>query len=516
MNNQSGLSEIFRYLNLIYQKRYTFLGIAMLVTTLVTGFAYSLPKKYQADSTVFIEESVINTLVKGLAVTPDMEHRIRVLKFALSSRELIAKVLMEMDSEIFTKSKSEQQKYISNLRKRTLINLREKQGFFTISLIGNDPEFVQNYINTLVGKYVEENISSKRDETYGANRFLQEQIDLFKTKLDKSEDAIIEFRKQKGVYLSLDEAAAIAGIRQYNEEIENIQLTLDALKARTKRLRSQLKTISPTVDIFTGATGSNGLVDLERKLAGLLMNYTENYPEVIRLKAQIEELKKNIKAGEDSPKSKITSMSSLNPLYQQVQQQIFDAEVEASSLQARKVNLEKRIEEREASLRDVPENRKTLGVLVQERDSNKQIYQELLARMGQSEVSKQMEISDKAATFRIVDPALFPEVPVSPNMIRMLMLALAAGFGCGFGVIFLLDLLDTSIKNPQQLEAAGVELIAIIPTIDNGLPNTKYRRRDLLTYAVTALYYTSFMILFASEALSLNLTQKLHTLINTL
>jgi polysaccharide chain length determinant protein (PEP-CTERM system associated) len=246
------------------------------------------------------------------------------------------------------------------------------------------------------------------------------------------------------------------------------------------------------------------------------MNYTENYPEVIRLKAQIEKLKRNIKAGDGSSKSKTSSMSSVNPLYQQVQQQIFDAEVEASSLQARKTNLEKRIKEREASLRDVPENRKTLGVLVQERDSNKQIYQELLARMGQSEVSKQMEISDKAATFRIVDPALFPEAPVSPNMIRMLLLALAAGFGCGFGVIFLLDLLDTSIKNPQQLESAGIELIAIIPTIDNGLPKTKNRRRDLLTYAVTACYYTGFLIIFTSAALNLNLTEKLHILIKTL
>ena len=140
MNNQSGIAEIFRYLNLIYRHRYIFLGVAMLVTAVVAGFAYSLPKKYQADSTVFIEESVIKSLVEGLAITPDMEHRIRVLSFALSSRELIAKVLMEMDSDIFTKSNSEQQKYISNLRRRTNINIRERQDIFTISIIDKDPE----------------------------------------------------------------------------------------------------------------------------------------------------------------------------------------------------------------------------------------------------------------------------------------------------------------------------------------------------------------------------------------
>ena len=515
--NQSGLTEIFRYLNLISRYRYIFVGVAMLVSSLIVVITYSLPKKYQADSTVFIEESVINTLVKGLAVSPDMEHRIKVLKFALSSRELIAKVLMEMDSDVFTKSKLEQQEYISDLRKRTKINLRERRGFFTISLIDKDPKFVQEYINTLVGKYVEENISSKRNETYGANRFLQEQINLFKAKLDKSEESIIKFRKQKGVYFSLDEAAVLANIRQDKEEIENIQLTLGTLKARIKRLRSQLKTVSPTVDIFSGATGSDGVAELERKLSQLLMTYTENYPEVIHLRAQIEELKDRIKTGGDKAgNSGTSSMTSVNPLYQQVQQQVFEAEVEISSLMARKTNLEKRVKEREAGLREVPENRKTLGAMIQERDSIKQIYQELLARMGQSEVSKQMEISDKAATFRIVDPALFPEKPVSPNMIRMLLLAFFAGFASGFGVVFLVDLFDTSIKNPQQLEAMGINLIAVIPSIDDGLPK-KDRRKDIMLYSVIFLYYSCFVALFISECVeNVDLIEQIKSIIKTI
>ena len=49
----------------------------------------------------------------------------------------------------------------------------------TVMLIDPDPAFAQNFINKLVGKYVEENISAKRDETYGANRFLDEQLVLF-------------------------------------------------------------------------------------------------------------------------------------------------------------------------------------------------------------------------------------------------------------------------------------------------------------------------------------------------
>jgi polysaccharide chain length determinant protein (PEP-CTERM system associated) len=499
------LKEVFRYLGLIYNKRYLFFGTAILVTILVTAFAYTLPKEYQADSTVFIEESVINDLVKGLAVAPDMEHRIRVLQYALTSRELIAKVLKELDSDIFTKSKSEQQEYISSLRKKTKIAVRGKKDLFTISIIDKDPKFAQEFVNTLVSKYVEENISSKRTETYGANRFLKEQIALFKKKLDEAENAIITFRKQKGVYFSRDEATLLEEIRQYKNDIENIKLDLATIKARIKRLRAQLRTISPTVDIFTGAQGTNTLASLEHRLAELLMKYTENYPEVIRLKAQIEELKRKQKESGKTEKTETTSsMTSVNPLYQQVQQQIFEAEVEASSLKAKKENLEKRIHERETLLREVPETRKKLAVLIQERDSVRKIYQELLGRLAQSEVSKQMEISDKAATFRIIDPALYPEVPVSPDMRKMLLLALAAGLACGFGLIYLLDLLDNTIKSPHQLEAMGLNPLAVIPTIDDPREvDSQGRLKDFIFFTLVGLFYVAYLVLLIAEILDL-------------
>ncbi len=510
-NNQSTspLNELFRYINLIYSRRYLFFGTAILVTILVAAFVYSLPKKYEADSTVFIEESVINDLVKGLAVAPDMNHRIRVLKYALTSRELITKVLKDLDSNIFTRSKSEQQEYISTLQDRTKIMVRGKKDLFTISIVDPDPKFAQEFVNTLVSKYVEENISSKRTETYGANRFLKEQIALFKKKLDKAENAIITFRKQKGVYFSRDEATLLDEIRQYKNDIENIKLDLATLEARIKRLRAQLKTISPMVDIFTGARGENTLALLEHKLATMLMKYTENYPEVIRLKAQIEELKskqrENGKKGGGERREKTSSMTSVNPLYQQVQQQIFEAEVEASSLKAKKKNLEKRIQERETLLREVPETRKKLAVLIQERDSVRKIYQELLGRLAQSEVSKQMEISDKAATFRIIDPALYPEVPVSPDMRKLLPMALALGLFCGFGLVYLLDMLDSTLKSPHQLEAMGVNPLAVIPTIaDPGEIENRGRLKDLALFCVVVLFYGAYLVLIIAEFLDLD------------
>ncbi len=510
--NQTDLSTYLNYLKALHRHRYTFIIVALLTMTLVTVYSYTIPKKYKADSTVFIETNVINRLVRGIAVTPDMDSRIRVLRYSLLSRDILVKTLTEIDSDIFTKSEAEQQIFISKLKERINIRIRGQE-LFTVSLVDQDPAFAQNFVNTLVSKYVEENISSKRDETYGANRFLQEQIDLFKKKLDAAENAIIEFRKQQGVYFSVDENAVLTEIKLFKAQIEQIQLDLDTMRARKNRLQRQLKSIKPTIDIFSGATGGNGLHALERQLAVLLLKYTDNYPEVIRLKVEIETLKQRIAENGADDSMQTSSMSSVNPLHQQVQQQLFDVESEISALTAQKKSLERRIVEREASLHDIPENRKKLGVLIQERDSTRGIYDQLLQRIGQSEVSKQMEISNKTATFRIVDPAILPKTPVSPNMVRMILLAIAAGIGCGLGTIFLLDTLDTSIKNPHQLENMGANIMAIIPTIDDGISNAKIRRRDIFIYIVTLLYFSIFIALLGLEILKPDLMRECINLI---
>ena len=80
-------------------------------------------------------------------------------------------------------------KTILNLQKTIKIGVR-RSDLFTVSLAGPDPAFLQNFVNTLVSQYVESNISLKRDEAYGANRFLEEQLQSFKQKLEKAEDAI--------------------------------------------------------------------------------------------------------------------------------------------------------------------------------------------------------------------------------------------------------------------------------------------------------------------------------------
>lgn len=491
------LKQVLSYLYAIYRYKYLFAIVSLVVMTAIGAYSITLPKIYQADTTVFIESNVIDELVRGIAITPQIEDRVRVLQAAILSRDMIVKTLEALNSRIFTKSDAEQQEYILLLQQRTRINITRQMDRFTVSIEDRDPRFAQQFINTLVGLYVEESISATRDETFGANRFLQEQIDSFKLKLEAAEDKIIDFRKRQGIYFSIDEAATLANIRQMLTQVEEIELTQDTLRARQAQLVDQMNRTSPTIDMVSETAENNRLMEMENRLSNLLLRYTENYPEVIRLKFEIEALKQRMLDPEAAQQERgSTRMTSLNPLHQDLQSQLYQVEAELSSLDARKKNLLQNIANREQELKEVPEAQKELAILMQERDSYRSIYNDLLARMGQSEVSTQMEVANKASTFRVVDPAVLPQAPISPDMFRMLLLALAGGFGCGLGLIFLLENMDSRLRDVAVLEDLGVDILAVVPNISD--PAVLKRRfvGDAILLGGSCVYLVCFVGVF--------------------
>ena len=159
--------------------------------------------------------------------------------------------------------------------------------------------------------------SAKREETYGANRFLDEQIDIFKTKLEAAEDKIIDFRKKNGVYFSVDEGATLANIRELEGQIENIELTQDTLLARKRQIQSQLDSLPETIDMVSESAEGGRLAEMENRLSNLLLKYTDNYPEVIRLKSEIDGFKRRLtEPDNDENKPERTRLTSLNPFTQ--------------------------------------------------------------------------------------------------------------------------------------------------------------------------------------------------------
>ncbi|MEJ2472067.1 MAG: GNVR domain-containing protein [Desulfuromonadales bacterium] len=495
--------QITEYLNILYKKRYLFLVISLLSMSVFIAGSYQIPKIYKTESTVFIESNVISSLVGNIAVTPDMQERIRVIRYALLSRSLIKRALERVESFQMPEDSAKLPGIIEGLIKRTTVDVNRDE-LFTVSFTDKNPVFAQEFVNELVKLYVEENIGGKREETSGANRFLDEQLVHFKRKLDEAETAIIEFRKKQGVFTRDDEEAILADIRENQREVEDIELTLETQKARKKQMLVQLRTIPQNVSVFNEQDQVDRMAFVEARINQLLTTYNENYPEIIRLRAELESLRKagakeEKQGGQNAGSTTGTSMP--NPVYQEVQQNLFELESEISSLEGRKAQLNKIILEKQKNLQENPEYKKELDRLVQERDSSRRIYDQLLMSAGQSEVSKQMELGDKTTTFRIVDPAILPQSPVKPNMVRMILMSIAAGFLLGGGLVVGLEKMHGRINSMYDAASIGPTILVGIPTIVDPATVAKKRRTNMMVYSASSLYFVLILCVLAYEAL---------------
>lgn len=476
----SSETDYKRYLNLVSKSRKLFIISSLTIMTVITIVCYLLPNKYEASSTVFIERSVIADLVKGLAVTPSVEDKIKALTYAITSRTLIMKVIDELDLNLKTKNGADTEQLVNGLQASTKVNIKDKEGLFIISFASSNPKLARDYVNTLVRRYIEDNTSNKREDSYGATKFISEQLNTFRQKLEKAEGAVNEYKQGEGSIATMDTGTLL-------KDINDSQQRLDELRIKQAELESMLAGI--------GITDSPLQVTLQaqqKKLQDLQLHYTDSYPEIIKTKDEIKALEQQIKAGHrggkqaDSPE-KLKVMSELRALRQSA------------------ANLQGIIATNRGLLRRIPAAKAHLEDLERDKDSQKTLYDQLVAREGQSEVSKQMEVQDKSTVFRIVDPAVMPVKPVSPNRLRILLMGILAGIGGGFGLVLLKDQMDHSVKNIETVKGLGLPLLAVIPHMPDPEFEAQQTRRDRRLYILSGAYFSLIVAVLLMEMMNITI-----------
>lgn len=483
---KSAEHDIRRYLQLFVKKKHIFIIMAIAVTTVIIFGGYLWPKKYEAKSTVFIERSVLNELVKGLAVTTSLEEKLRVLLYALSSRSLLVKAIDNLDINVNKQDRAEMERIIKGFQKNTDIKVKNREGMFVVTYTDENPRLAMNYVNTLVRLYIEENISEKREESYGANRFLSEQIDAFKQKLDTAETELNSHRKNNSL-IAIDESSITDDIRSAQGRLEDVRMKRMELETKIDLAKKNFK------------PSNIKLLSLQKKLDELLVRYTDSYPEVIRARSEIAALKEQQKNAEKPADYQEQDSGS---------EELTKAEIELAAIKSSEEHLQKIVSAKKAMGRSLPVEKTKYAGLMRERDVYKNIYEELMARLGKSEVSKQMEVHDKTTSFRIIDPAVLPVKPASPDMITVMLLAVFAGLAAGAGIIIILDYIDSSARSVDVIKTLGFPVLAIIPTIKNPEELIIKKRKDILLYKVAGIYAALILALFAMELLDMNFMDK--------
>lgn len=460
---QSTEFDYKKYLQLIIRRKELFVVLALLIMTCAIIVSYVLPKKYEASSTVFIEKNVISELVKGITATPSMEDTIKVLTYAITSRTLLTKVADSLDMNISRNNNADMDEIIKKLQRDTTVKVRDNN-LFTISYKDSDPRMARDYVNALVRLYIEENTSLKRGESYDATKFLSEQIDTFKAKLEKAETELNDYKRDKGGVISVDEGKLF-------EEINISQQKLYDLELQRRQLEGQRRITRKSSDPL-----DSRLSALQKRLDELRVEYTEGYPEIIKVKGDMETVREQMKSRSGK------GQQSLDPL------ELEKLESEIAALKSSEDSLRRYISTNQRLLQSLPSAKAGLERLETAKNSQKNIYDQLFARHGQSEVSKQMEVQDKTTTFRIVDAALLPQKPDSPDRLRIMFMGIFGGIAASFGILLLLEQADNSVKDVDFVKGLGLPVLAVVSRIHNQQEADLQQRRTKRLFSVAGVY----------------------------
>lgn len=473
MNNI--ISRYHIYLHLVWTKKPLFFVVSLTVMTLTTIASYMMPKVFEANTTIFIEQNVINDLVKGIAVTPSMHSKIKNMAATLTSQTLLGEVVKTLDKDLTIKTETDMDNYIKGLQKRITVGLNESKGLVKLSFRDSDPKFARDFVNTLARVYIEQVTSRKREESIDATNFLAKQIETFKKRVEAADAAINSFKSEKGLILSNNDVNLRA-------EINDAENKLVDLSIRRTELQTKL-------DILTAPHSVSGKTEnsAEAELRRLRRTYTDKHPKVQRA---LQALQKSRRGGESRSAVVVSSADDIKLL-----------QAEIDTLKNLEDRQRKVIDENKALFHELPNVKAALAELISKKEEESQIYTQLVARYGQSEISKQMELADKAIIFRVIDPALLPVAPVSPNRVAIILVGIVLGLGVGIVVVIQLDHLRPTVRSITEIQALGTPVLATIPLMSTALEKQARRRRELLVMAAAGAYFSLILGVLTLESI---------------
>ena len=321
---------------------------------------------------------------KGIAITPSKDDSIKVIKYAITSRTLLLKVISDLDlGATRAKTDTAREELIRTFQKNIGVKVKDNN-LFIISFTDTSPRIARDFVNTLVQRYIEENLSSKREESYGATKFLTEQIGTVKLKLTQAETDLNKFKADKGGVINVDEAKLFEEINLAQQKLYDLQLR-----------RRQLEGLKPVARMAADPLQAR-LAFLQKRLEELRVEYTDSYPEVLKVKSDIETVREQI----DGRHGALSTLPD--------SEESGKVQAELSAVKMSEASLQRYIGMNQALLKGIPTAKAGLEKLEMEKQSRKELYDKLLSRQGQSEMSQQMEVQDKTTTFRIIDPAVIP------------------------------------------------------------------------------------------------------------
>ena len=492
------------YLTLVSRRRWFIIVPFCLAMIVGVALVFNLPKIYEATTLILVQPQRVPEKMVASVVDSDIENRINTLSQQVLSRSNLERVIDQF--KLFSDPNAANmlmEDKLESLRKRIKVEVgratrsRRDTDSFSISFRSSDPQTTMQVANGLATFFIDENLKSREGMAVGTSDFLESELETMRKRLEEQEQLLKKFREKNMGELpeQLDSNLRILDalktqLAQKEDSLRSARVSLVALESEMSIRQGAIAAMRPPPG--PAATGRENedqmsLDQLKDKLAGLRASYTDQHPDVVRLKTRIDKLEKQQasappaadKEGEDGAATGRYASAQLNAETTR-QKAVILGSIRALEAEIARGNQE--IRDHQRRIEATPRREQELLTIKRDYENIKASYSSLLNRKLEADIGVNMEKKQKGEQFQVIDVARLPQKPVSPDLPKLFMITVVAGLGLGAGFVFLLETMDTSVRRLDNLEEEiGLPVLAMVPRIFTA----KDRKRHSMVVAAT-------------------------------
>jgi polysaccharide chain length determinant protein (PEP-CTERM system associated) len=479
-NGEIALSDVKRIV-----RRYWWIPTFMTLALGALGLAAALvlPKKYTSTTLVLVEQPAVSKKLIEPVITDDLNQIMASMKPKVFSRSRMEAIIEKFNLYPQQRATTHMEDLVEKLKSAVNVELlaptagsvdREPPGF-NVSVTFDNPQLARQICQEITSAFMEQNGELRIKRTNDTTRFLSEQVDQAKAKLDDEDKKLAQFKAEHLVSMPENEQQNLALLGTMNSQLDATTQALSRAhedKALNETLLNQQEANWKATQ--TGQqnpeTQDQELAALQSQLSSLLTKYTPEHPDVIKLKAQIEDLKKRMaEAPPVKPSAASAQAAALREpaSIQQLRTKIKQNDFAIVDLTKRQGQIQDQIRGIQGRLQASPVVEQQLKDLTRDHQTASDIYNDLLRKRENSVIAGDLEHHQEGANFIVLDAPSLPSSPSFPKKSVFLGGGLGAGLALSLGVLYLLALSDKALYTERDVEVClKLPVLASVPSFD--------------------------------------------------